>query len=249
MCASRHGASGFWLPPRVSIPANLAVTAERYGCAPEPAVEPLGEAEHYVWDCPEGAEVELVAHDGGHTWLSTTDGRTTEQLIWDFFEQHPLPAQEEAGAGSSEYLYGEVEGFLHHDMVNPLGCDVGFTSHATGSGVSTLLGPTTVEQWNCYVPTDTFVNSANASISFSGEGSDSLAGTMPINCLPDWTEAAGDVFTCISEITVTGGTGAYEGASGTIHAVGFVTNADSKDPAAAPGDAPYEVVFEGLIEY
>jgi polyhydroxybutyrate depolymerase len=92
---SRLGDSawGQWMMSELglSVPDYLTATAERYGCEPEPSVEPLGEADHYVWACPDDAAVELVAHGGGHTWLSTTDGRTTEQLIWDFFEQHPMP--------------------------------------------------------------------------------------------------------------------------------------------------------------
>ena len=90
----RDSAWGRWLMSGgdTSVPETLAAIALRYGCAPEPAVEPMGLADHYVWACPAGADVELVAHGGGHTWLSNTDGRTTEQLIWDFFEQHPLPS-------------------------------------------------------------------------------------------------------------------------------------------------------------
>jgi poly(3-hydroxybutyrate) depolymerase len=35
--------------------------------------------------------VELVVHEEGHAWrLVTTDLDATE-LIWDFFEQHPMP--------------------------------------------------------------------------------------------------------------------------------------------------------------
>ena len=69
----------------------LGWLARRYSCEPEPAIEPLGEAQHYVWDCPEGTDVELIVHGGGHAWSSITDGRSTEQLVWDFFEQHSLP--------------------------------------------------------------------------------------------------------------------------------------------------------------
>ena len=89
----RDSAWGQWLIAFNAdpVPDRLTATAVRYGCAPEPVVEPLGEAERYVWACPENVAVELIAHDGGHTWLSNTDGRTTEQLIWDFFEQHPMP--------------------------------------------------------------------------------------------------------------------------------------------------------------
>jgi polyhydroxybutyrate depolymerase len=90
----RDSAWGQWMMTTLvpmSSPDDLTAIAVRYGCQPEPMVEPLGDADQYAWVCPEGAAVELVAHDGGHSWSSDTDGRTTEQLIWDFFEQHPMP--------------------------------------------------------------------------------------------------------------------------------------------------------------
>lgn len=75
----------------LSVPERAAGIAAHNGCEPEPMIEALGEAERYVWSCPEGADVELIAHRGGHVWRSTTDGRSTEELIWEFFEQHPMP--------------------------------------------------------------------------------------------------------------------------------------------------------------
>lgn len=157
-------------------------------------------------------------------------------------------AQEEAEA-PSPYFFGTAEGFLHHDLDNPLGCDVGFTSDSTLTGESTLLGATTVKQLNCYVPTDTFDNTSDGTVTFTGENGDSITGTMTANCLPDWTAEEGGVFTCIGEVPVTGGTGAFEGATGTIYAVGVITNVHSKDPDVPPEDAPSELIFEGLIDY
>jgi len=90
----RDSAWGRWMMTTLvpmSTPDDFTAIAVRYGCQPEAVVEPLGNAEHYAWACPEGVAVELVAHDGEHSWNSDTDGRTTEQLIWDFFEQHPMP--------------------------------------------------------------------------------------------------------------------------------------------------------------
>ncbi|MGD8486809.1 MAG: hypothetical protein PVG27_06120 [Chloroflexota bacterium] len=156
-------------------------------------------------------------------------------------------AQEQAEEGPSPYLYGEVEGLLHHDMDNPLDCAVGFTSDSTLSGGSTL-GPLTVRMVNCYVPTDTFDNTSDGTVTYTFESGDTIEGTATGNCLPDWTDEEGGVFTCIGVTTVSGGTGAYEGATGTIHAVGFVRNVHPKDPDALPGDAPYELIFEGLVE-
>ena len=157
-------------------------------------------------------------------------------------------AQEEAEAGPGQYLYGEVEGLLHHDMDNPLGCELGFTSDSTLNGESTL-GALTVRAVNCYVITDTYDNTTDGTVTYTFEDGSTIEGTLTGNCLPDWTDEAGGVFTCIGLTTVTGGTGVYEGATGTIEAVGFVHNVHAKDPDAVPGDAPYELIFEGLIEY
>jgi hypothetical protein len=102
---------------------------------------------------------------------------------------------------------------------------------------------------NCYVPAETFNNTSDGTVTYTFESGDSIEGTVTGNCLPDWTDEEGGVFTCIGVTEVTGGTGIYEGVTGAIHAVGFVHNVHSKDPDALPGDAPYELIFEGLIDY
>ncbi len=54
---------------RASIPTRMDGIALRNGCEPEPTVEAIGdELERWTWDCPSGAEVELVTHDGGYEW-------------------------------------------------------------------------------------------------------------------------------------------------------------------------------------
>ena len=49
------------------------------------------QVERLAWDCPAGAEVELVViHDAGHAWpVVPMDGAAT---IWDFFSRQALPA-------------------------------------------------------------------------------------------------------------------------------------------------------------
>jgi hypothetical protein len=47
---------------------------------------------------------------------------------------------------------------------------------------------------------------------------------------------------------VTGGTGVFEGATGEIHSVGYVTNTTAKD-VELRGAVPASIVFEGLVEY
>ena len=57
-------------------------------------------------DCPAGAEVQLyVVEGGGHTWPGSefdtriepivgavTMSISANELMWEFFEEHPLPA-------------------------------------------------------------------------------------------------------------------------------------------------------------
>ena len=175
-------------------------------------------------------------------------GATTVVLV--FCSAVAVMAQEEAEEGPSPYLFGEVEGFLHHNAENPLGCDIGFTSDTTGTGTSTLLGATTLSARNCYVPTDTYQNMTNVVMTLTGETGDVLEFEGRTgNCLPDMTTEAGGVFTCPGTVVVTGGSGAFEGASGEIHTVAYTTNAEAKQPDAVPGDAPFRMIFEGLIDY
>ena len=63
-------------------------SATRHGW---PTVEAIGDGmERWAWDCPTGAEVELVVHGGGHEWPSGAPVSINER-IWEFFEQHPMP--------------------------------------------------------------------------------------------------------------------------------------------------------------
>jgi polyhydroxybutyrate depolymerase len=92
----------------VPIPQRAAGIAARYGCAPEPTVEHIAaHVDRIAYSCPANADVVLVVLlDGGHTWPSVrlsaaeqdpSDHTNTEvdasRMMWDFFVQHPLPAE------------------------------------------------------------------------------------------------------------------------------------------------------------
>ena len=73
---------------QTSIPDRVTNVALRNGCGPDPAIEAIDSvSERWSWSCPPGAEVELIVHSGGH---SPGPPGTTD-IIWDFFEQHPMP--------------------------------------------------------------------------------------------------------------------------------------------------------------
>ncbi len=80
--------------PRASIPQWLQGWAGRDGCGMSPAVflqtaQVLGER----WSgCKGGAEVvHYRIEGGGHSWPGMLGGRSAVEVMWDFFEAHPLP--------------------------------------------------------------------------------------------------------------------------------------------------------------
>lgn len=93
-------------PGPASVPESVAGWARRNGCGAVPErqqIAPDVYREHYP--CPAGADVELYSvQGGGHVWPgdtavpfpeifvgSNTTSIDATQLIWDFFEAHPLP--------------------------------------------------------------------------------------------------------------------------------------------------------------
>ena len=88
-----------------SVPENTAAWAERNGCESEPTEEQVsGEVRLLAFPCPPGADAELYVVDGGgHTWpgsafddnITSIVGHVTHEidaneLMWEFFQQHPL---------------------------------------------------------------------------------------------------------------------------------------------------------------
>jgi len=73
----------------ISIPDRAAGFAERNGCELDSTSEFIAkDVEMLSWECPEGAEVALVAaHGDGHSW----PGSAYIAEGGEFFEQHPMP--------------------------------------------------------------------------------------------------------------------------------------------------------------
>ncbi len=89
-----------------SIPEITADWAKRNGCRTVPVEKPVtADVTLLDFPCPKGDEVELYrVTDGGHTWPGSTFSKAVEsavgfttftidanELIWKFFENHPLP--------------------------------------------------------------------------------------------------------------------------------------------------------------
>lgn len=95
-------------PAGPTVPEVVAAWAERNGCSDDaPTEEALADDVTVVGhDCPAGAEVELYrVEGGGHTWPGaemlkaatdvvgiTTFSVSADEVMWEFFQDHPLPA-------------------------------------------------------------------------------------------------------------------------------------------------------------
>lgn len=91
-------------PP--SVPELMAAWAERNDCDAEPPAEdPIADdVTRLVYPCPDGVEVELYrVEEGGHTWPGsellagvedvvgvTTSSISANEVMWSFFQDHPL---------------------------------------------------------------------------------------------------------------------------------------------------------------
>lgn len=94
-------------PGPASVPENVAGWARRNGCGTEPDRRQIApDVFRDDYPCPANADVELYSiQGGGHVWPgntavpfpeifvgSNTASINATHLIWDFFEDHPLPA-------------------------------------------------------------------------------------------------------------------------------------------------------------
>ena len=102
------GGSGDTAAPEAVIdgegyPKSIRAWAAHNGCTPDPTKTPIGDdVEHWVFDCPTGAEVEFYAIiGGGHTWPGSEFSRSiaaiagptsftisANEVMWNFFGRH-----------------------------------------------------------------------------------------------------------------------------------------------------------------
>jgi polyhydroxybutyrate depolymerase len=98
-------ATGTTEPAGHSVPDTMAEWADRNGCKTTPSEKAVtDDVTRITFDCPPGAEVVLYrVAKGGHAWPGsefskaivnvvgpTTMSVSANQIMWDFFEAHPL---------------------------------------------------------------------------------------------------------------------------------------------------------------
>lgn len=152
---------------------------------------------------------------------------------------------------------GVVNGIMVQDYENPMGCaewvmpdgtTMPAPTHLTSAtGVTDLLGPTTVSLRACYSAADMFQNVSDGQWTMAGEGEDGLSGTYSANCIPDFSMDTGTPWECVAEFTVTGGTGAYDGASGRLTGIATFMGTGFSEEGLMRA-VPSEMRFEGIVE-
>ena len=95
-------------PPEAnpSVPESTTAWAKRNGCETTPTEKQISEDTTLMtFSCPKGAEAQLYTIEGGgHSWPGsafsksvvavvgkTTDTISANELMWEFFQAHPLP--------------------------------------------------------------------------------------------------------------------------------------------------------------
>jgi hypothetical protein len=166
-------------------------------------------------------------------------------------------AQDEAKA-PDPYLAGTLVGTLGPDFEDPLGCGPillpdgteipPVTMSGMTTGLTTLLGETTMTSMNCYAPGDVMANIPEGAFTLAGEDGDEISGTWSGDCAPSFVSEPTETYLCHGLLSITGGTGSLEGVSGQIAMMSEHWYAGA-DEDGADNPMPTGVRLEGLIEY
>lgn len=120
-------------------------------------------------------------------------------------------------------------------------CPMGVLTATDASGPSTL-GPVTVHSEHC--PTFGAPSAPGGQVTVTTATGDMFSGAYFVDCAPVLPSApAGEVLTCPGRIVVTGGTGTFEAAAGSISWTGYVWFPGSMD---AP-EWPWFGIMEGSL--
>jgi hypothetical protein len=164
-------------------------------------------------------------------------------------------AQDEA---PDPYLAGALVGTLAPDFSDPYGCGPitlpdgseipPVTMLGNTTGLTTLLGESTMTSMNCYSPADVMANIPESTFTLTGENGDELSGTWTGDCAPSFVSQPTDTYLCYGLLTVTDGTGTFDGATGQIAMMSEHWYAGA-DEDGGDNPMPTAVRLEGLIEY
>ena len=126
-----------------------------------------------------------------------------------------------AGAAPDRPWAGHSTGQTWFDVTNPKGCDAGITTRVDQPAMATHFGNAFLVMSHC--PTGVLSdNFADSEFTLIGANGDAVFGTY-VGWLDGYDEVLGDQFFGTLTITITGGSGRFEGASGSavmeIHSI------------------------------
>jgi hypothetical protein len=93
-------------------------------------------------------------------------------------------------------------------------CPLGVRTHSDASGTARHLGRSTLDGVHC--PTMGSPSIPFGQLVIVGANGDKLYGTYVSHCTPLMPDTPGEVVTCTGEVQITGGTGRFQGASGSM---------------------------------
>lgn len=136
----------------------------------------------------------------------------------------PLPMAS-ADDDDGRFYVGFVGGEVTFDFTNPKGCGAGFVTVMDASGWALGTGRTELESFHCYVPIgppeDNLGTVENADMVLTSHNGDEIHATYEVTVYG--TAVVGDKIVAEGTMNFSGGTGRYEGATGTAYIRNVIT--------------------------
>ena len=154
-----------------------------------------------------------------------------------------LTASVEARTGGSDRPWsGSAAGQTWFDVANPKDCGAGITTRADEPAIATHFGAAFIVMSHCPTgdPADNFADAEFALVAANG---DAVYGTYA-GTIDEYSEVIGAVGTFTVHLTVTGGDGRFEGATGTAVMKAHVIFEGYDDLSW-----PWWVSWEGTLSY
>ncbi len=133
----------------------------------------------------------------------------------------------------SGHLYiGYVEGEITFDFTNPKDCGAGFVTVTEASGWATRTGRTDMDSSHCYAPIgapeDNLGMAQNADMILTARNGEEIHATYEVTI--HGTAVIGDKIVAEGTLTLNGGTGRYEDATGSAYIRNVITFEGFEDP-------------------
>ena len=139
-----------------------------------------------------------------------------------------------AHSRSGHIYFGFVEGVVTFDFENPKACESGFTTVTDTSGWALRTGRTDMDSTHCVIPfgnpEDDLATVHSADMVLTAGNGDEIRATYEVIIDPFMPAEIGQQIVAEGTVTFDGGTGRYEGASGSAFIRNVITFEGFEDP-------------------